>query len=67
MDFSIQLSADYPDKNYGGDRIYADMLEQAILADKLGFDAVSVTEHHLMNVLMMPAPPHIRRKNCSPY
>lgn len=56
MDFSIQLSADYPDKNYGGDRIYADMLEQAILADKLGFDAVSITEHHLMNVLMMPAP-----------
>ncbi|MEO0328526.1 MAG: LLM class flavin-dependent oxidoreductase [Pseudomonadota bacterium] len=56
MDFSIQLSADYPDKSYGGDRVYADMLEQAILADRLGYDAVSVTEHHLMNVLMMPAP-----------
>lgn len=56
MDFSIQLSADYPDKSYGGDRVYADMLEQAILADRLGFDAVSITEHHLMNVLMMPAP-----------
>ena len=56
MDFSIQLSADYPDKSYGGDRIYADMLEQAVLGDKLGFDAVSITEHHLMNVLMMPAP-----------
>jgi alkanesulfonate monooxygenase SsuD/methylene tetrahydromethanopterin reductase-like flavin-dependent oxidoreductase (luciferase family) len=56
MDFSIQLSADYPDKSYGGDRVYADMMEQAVLADRLGFDAVSVTEHHLMNVLMMPAP-----------
>lgn len=56
MDFSIQLSADYPDKSYGGDRVYADMVEQAVLADRLGFDAVSVTEHHLMNVLMMPAP-----------
>ena len=56
MEFSIQLSADYPDKTYGGDRVYADMLEQAVLADRLGFDCVSVTEHHLMNVLMMPAP-----------
>ena len=56
MEFSIQLSADYPDKNYGGDRVYQDMLNQAILADKLGFDAVSITEHHLMNCLMMPAP-----------
>lgn len=56
MEFSIQLSADYPDKSYGGARVYADMLEQAVLADRLGFDAVSITEHHLMNCLMMPAP-----------
>lgn len=56
MDFSIQLSADYPDKSYGGDRVYRDMLDQAVLADRLGFDAVSVTEHHLINLLMMPAP-----------
>ncbi|WP_371223470.1 LLM class flavin-dependent oxidoreductase [Roseovarius sp. 2305UL8-3] len=56
MDFSIQLSADYPDKSYGGDRVYGDMLDQAVLADKLGFDAVSITEHHLINILMMPAP-----------
>ena len=56
MEFSIQLSADYPDNSYGGDRVYSDMLEQAVLADKLGFDAVSLTEHHLMNILMMPAP-----------
>lgn len=56
MEFSIQLSADYPDKSYGGDRVYKDMLDQAVLADKLGFDAVSITEHHLINCLMMPAP-----------
>ena len=56
MKFSIQLSADYPDKSYGGERVYSDMLEQAILADRLGFDAVSITEHHLINCLMMPAP-----------
>ncbi len=56
MKFSLQLSADYPNKEYGGARVYADMLAQAQLADRLGFDAVSITEHHLINVLMMPAP-----------
>ena len=56
MKFSVQLSAYYPDKSYGGDRVYADMLEQAVLADRLGYDAVSITEHHLINILMMPAP-----------
>ncbi|WP_127561518.1 LLM class flavin-dependent oxidoreductase [Nioella ostreopsis] len=56
MEFSAQLSSDYPDKTYGGDRVYGDMLDQAVLADRMGFDAVSITEHHLMNCLMMPAP-----------
>ena len=56
MKFSIQLSAYYPDKNYGGDRLYRDMIEQAVLADKLAYDAVSITEHHLINILTMPAP-----------
>ncbi|WP_420397838.1 LLM class flavin-dependent oxidoreductase [Nioella sp.] len=56
MEFSAQLSSDYPDKSYGGDRVYGDMLDQAALADRMGFDAVSITEHHLMNCLMMPAP-----------
>ena len=56
MDFCIQLSADYPNKSYGGDQVYSDMLDQAKLAEQLGFAAVSVTEHHLVNCLMMPAP-----------
>jgi alkanesulfonate monooxygenase SsuD/methylene tetrahydromethanopterin reductase-like flavin-dependent oxidoreductase (luciferase family) len=56
VEFSIQLSAYYPDKQYGGDLIYRDMIEQAVLADRLGYDAVSITEHHLINILMMPAP-----------
>jgi len=56
LEFCIQLSADYPDKHYGGERVYADMLDQAKLADQLQFDAVSITEHHLVNCLMMPAP-----------
>lgn len=56
MEFCIQLSPYYPDKSYGGDRVFNDMLEQAKLADRLGYEAVSITEHHLLNILMMPAP-----------
>ena len=56
MQFCIQLSAYYPDKSYGGDRIYHDMLEQAQWADRFGYDSVAITEHHLINILMMPAP-----------
>ena len=56
MEFCVQLSAYYPDKSYGGDRVYRDMLEQAQLADTLGYDSVGITEHHLINILMMPAP-----------
>lgn len=56
MEFSVQLSAYYPDKAYGGRQLYRDMLEQAVCADRLGFDAVSLTEHHLINILMLPAP-----------
>jgi alkanesulfonate monooxygenase SsuD/methylene tetrahydromethanopterin reductase-like flavin-dependent oxidoreductase (luciferase family) len=56
MKFSVQLSAYYPDHDLGGKQIYQNMLEQAMLADELGYDAVSITEHHLINILMMPAP-----------
>ena len=56
MDFSVQLSAYYPGHELGGKRLYQNMLDQAVLADRLGFDAVSITEHHLINILLMPAP-----------
>ncbi len=55
MEFCTHLSMDYKERSYGGERIYRDMIEQAVLADRSGFDAVSVTEHHLVNLGMMPA------------
>lgn len=55
MQFCTHLSMDYKFRDYGGERIYQDMLDQAVLADLVGFDAVSVTEHHLVNLGMMPA------------
>ena len=56
MEFCIQLSADYPDDFYAGDRIYSDMLVQALLADTQSYDSVWIVEHHLIICLLMPAP-----------
>ncbi len=56
MDFNHFLSAYYPDTSYGGDRLFADMLAQARLADRLGYASLSIPEHHLINVLLTPAP-----------
>ena len=56
MKFCIQLCPYFPDRSYGSDRVVFDMVEQAVLADRLGFESVSITEHHLMNILMMPGP-----------
>jgi len=56
VEFCVQLAPYLPDKDYGGHTVLADVLEQAIQADRCGFESVSITEHHLMNILMMPAP-----------
>ncbi|MEX1109662.1 MAG: LLM class flavin-dependent oxidoreductase [Dongiaceae bacterium] len=56
MEFNHFISAYYPDTEYGGDRLYADMIEQAKLADALGYASVSIPEHHLVNVLLTPGP-----------
>ena len=56
VEFNHFLSSYYPDTSYGADRHYADMLEQAVAAERLGYASVSIPEHHLMNILMNPAP-----------
>jgi alkanesulfonate monooxygenase SsuD/methylene tetrahydromethanopterin reductase-like flavin-dependent oxidoreductase (luciferase family) len=38
------------------------MFEQAVLCDQGGYDSVALTEHHLINILMMPAPLHFAIK-----
>src|SRR6056297_2725986 len=45
-----------PDPTYGGKQLYDDMIEQSILADKIGYSGVAVPEHHLINLLMLPSP-----------
>ncbi|HYB08705.1 MAG TPA: LLM class flavin-dependent oxidoreductase [Alphaproteobacteria bacterium] len=56
MEFNNFLSAYYPDVNYGGDRLYADMIAQAKLVDRLGYRGVTIPEHHLINILLVPDP-----------
>ena len=54
MEFNHFLSAYYPDVSYGGNRLYADMIEQAKLVDRLGYRGVTIPEHHLVNILLVP-------------
>ena len=56
MEFSHFLSSYYPDTSYPPAKLYADMLEQAKLAEELGFVGVTIPEHHFINILMNPAP-----------
>lgn len=56
MEFNHFLSAYYPDTSYGGDRLYADMIDQARVAEAQGFRGVTIPEHHLINVLLVPDP-----------
>ncbi|MEQ8652432.1 MAG: LLM class flavin-dependent oxidoreductase [Kiloniellales bacterium] len=56
MEFNHFLSAYYPDTGYGGARLFDDMLAQARAADRLGYASVSIPEHHLINLLLTPAP-----------
>ena len=56
MHCCIQLSAFLPHTSYGGERIYREQLGMARLADRRGFESVAITEHHRINILMMPAP-----------
>lgn len=56
MKFNHFLSAYYPDTHYGAKRFFDDMVEQAVHADSLGYQAVSIPEHHAINILLTPSP-----------
>ena len=56
MEFNHFLSAYYPDTTYGGDRLYADMIAQAISCERSGYRGVTIPEHHLINILLVPDP-----------
>ena len=56
MDFNHFLTSYMPAPTIGSKTHFKNMLDQSILAEQLGYVAVSIPEHHLVNVLMMPSP-----------
>jgi flavin-dependent trigonelline monooxygenase, oxygenase component len=56
MDCNHFLTAFLPDRGRDHRRIYVDMIAQAEAADRLGYAAVSIPEHHLINILLVPSP-----------
>ena len=56
MDFNHFLTSYMPDPAIGSKKHFQNMIDQAVLAEKLGYLSVYIPEHHLVNLLMMPSP-----------
>ena len=56
MDFVHFLSSHMLDPTVGGKRLYGSVMAQALQAEKLGYRGVGIPEHHLLNILLIPAP-----------
>ena len=56
MDFNHFLTSYMPDPRIGSKQHFQNMIDQTVLAEKLGYATISIPEHHLVNVLMMPSP-----------
>ena len=56
MDFCHFLTSYMPNPKVGSKIHFQNMIDQSILAEKLGYKTVSIPEHHLINILMMPSP-----------
>ena len=56
MDFNHFLTSYMPNTNIGSKIHFDNMLNESVIAEKLGYTTVSIPEHHLINILMMPSP-----------
>jgi alkanesulfonate monooxygenase SsuD/methylene tetrahydromethanopterin reductase-like flavin-dependent oxidoreductase (luciferase family) len=56
MDVNHFLNAHMLDPATGGIRLYRDMIAQALAAERLGYRGISIPEHHLINILLIPSP-----------
>ena len=56
MNFNHFLTSYMPDPTIGSKKHFKNMIEQAIVAENLNYKTVSIPEHHLVNLLMMPSP-----------
>ena len=56
MEFNHFLTSYMPKVNIGSKVHFENMLKESVLAEKCGYATVSIPEHHLINLLMMPSP-----------
>lgn len=56
MDFGFYLPCYWPDTSFPAQHMYREMLEEARLAEDLGFVAFAIPEHHFVNTLVHPSP-----------
>ena len=56
MEFVHFLSSHMLDPAKGGKLLYREVVEQAVQAEALGYMGVGIPEHHLVNLLLIPAP-----------
>ena len=56
MDFNHFLTSYMPNTNISSKIHFDNMLNESVIAEKLGYTTVSIPEHHLINILMMPSP-----------
>ncbi len=56
MKFNHFLTSYIPDLSIGFKTHFENMIEQSIFAEECGYNTVSIPEHHLVNLLMMPSP-----------
>lgn len=56
MEFGFYLPCYWPDTSVPAQVMYGEMLEEAKLAEELGFISLSIPEHHFINYLVHPNP-----------
>jgi alkanesulfonate monooxygenase SsuD/methylene tetrahydromethanopterin reductase-like flavin-dependent oxidoreductase (luciferase family) len=56
MRIGFYLPCYWPDASYPPEQMYAEMLEQAILAEDIGLSGLWIPEHHFINYLAHPNP-----------
>ena len=50
MDFCHFLTSYLPNPSVGSKVHFKNMIDQSVLAEKLGYNTVSIPEHHLVNI-----------------
>ena len=56
MQVALELGGHWPDRNHHIDNLFPEMIETVKLADRVGFDAYIMGEHHFMDYNATPDP-----------